>query len=240
MVQLSGKLKIQNQGHSLCATRIIYYMGLLIQRQREQGRSLRLISEYTWKGFRDQMFWILDPLDVFPSHGRMMLDYVGRLAIFENAGWSCLCPAQCPARVWSKRQTFGKSVELKSAKYSWDRIWSNTFKLQHGVGLSQSLQCLPTQGSLDQNRLKSWGVHDIMNDHDHDIMMPLFPWYPLILIWCHSKWCTIRVFCNWRLTRPCFNNRPRHSPPTKLNQLKLSAVTTWPESQSIIRDCCSI
>lgn len=38
-----------------------------------------------------------------------------------------------PAHILSKRQTFGKSVELKSAKYSWDRIWSNTFKLQHGT-----------------------------------------------------------------------------------------------------------
>lgn len=73
------------------------YMDSLIQRQRVFIRSLGLISAYTWKGFRNQMFWILDPLDMFPRHGRMMLDYVRRLAIFDNAGWSCLCPAQCPA-----------------------------------------------------------------------------------------------------------------------------------------------
>lgn len=147
-------------------------------------------------------------------------------AILDNAGWSCLNQAY----IWSKQQTFGKSVEIKSAKYSWDRMWSKWIKhiqiIQLQVVLSQSFQCLPTQESFDQNLTRKLGTFVWMrafrgcswhHELSWNILMPFFPWYPLILIWCHSKWCTVRVFCNWQLAWPCFNNRKTFPPPNSIS-----------------------
>lgn len=150
----------------------------------------------------------------------------------------------CPARVWSKRQTFGKSVELKSAKYSWDRIWSNTY-IQ--ITTRGGTVAVP---SMFANTSEPWSesTKKLGCSWHHELS-----WTIMIMI----SWCCFSLAIPWfsfdvtasDVPFECFvtggwpgpvSTTARHSPPTKLNQLRLSAVTTWPESQSISRDCMGL
>ncbi len=104
--------------------------------------------------------------------------------------------------------------------------------VQLEVVLSQSLQCLPTQASFDQNLiLKKRGTFLWMcafrgSSWHYDLSKiiiwysPLFPWFSFEVTEGDVPW-------------KCLLTGGWPGPVSaKLNQLRLSAVTTWLESQS--------
>ena len=235
MVQLSGTLKIQNQGHSLCATRIILY-GFInstttwtreiftayigIHMERLQGSNVLNSGPigYVSQPWEDDvgLCWAL-------SH---LWKCWMKLPMSSPVSSPCLIQA---ANFWKVGGVKISEIFLRSDLIKYIQITTR------GGTVAVPSMFANTREPWSESTKKlgcSWH-HEWSWSWYHDAAFPLIS---LGSHWCHSKWCTIWVFCNWRLARPCFNNRKTLSPPNSISW----GSPLWPPSRRvnhISRDC---